>query len=124
MCAISRGALWAFGQSPSRPWLLVVSASGKPLANWAPVQAVLGCKIVDDARAIAEQRAVKSDHVRLIDAASPAAVIARAGTTAAEVCHAMDEIVTGRAGGLDAGRLGHGLGLQLTEGLSFMIIRR
>ncbi|MDP5346995.1 MAG: M24 family metallopeptidase, partial [Paracoccaceae bacterium] len=29
--------------------------------------------------------------------------------------HAMDRIVTGGAGGSDAGRLGHGLGMQLTE---------
>ena len=27
----------------------------------------------------------------------------------------MDDIVTGGAGGSDAGRLGHGLGMQLTE---------
>ena len=59
-------------------------------------------------------------HCRLIDAVDAAADIARPGTTAAQVFHAMDKIVTGGAGGSDAGRLGHGLGMQLTEGLSLI----
>lgn len=59
-------------------------------------------------------------YVRLIDAVNAAADIACAETTAAEVFHAMDAIVTGGAGGSDAGRLGHGLGMQLTEGLSLI----
>ena len=59
-------------------------------------------------------------HARLIDAVDAAADIARPGTTAAQVFHAMDKIVTGGAGGSDAGRLGHGLGMQLTEGLSLI----
>jgi Xaa-Pro aminopeptidase len=56
----------------------------------------------------------------LIDAVNAGADIAGAGATAAEVFHAMDAIVTGGAGGSDAGRLGHGLGMQLTEGLSLI----
>ena len=32
----------------------------------------------------------------------------------------MDTIVTGGVGGPDTGRLGHGLGMQLTEGLSLI----
>ncbi|KEJ89855.1 M24 family metallopeptidase [Sulfitobacter donghicola] len=63
---------------------------------------------------------VSAAHVKLIDAVEAAAGIARAGTTAAELFHAMDQIVTGGAGGSDAGRLGHGLGMQLTEGLSLI----
>ncbi len=59
-------------------------------------------------------------HAKLIDAVDAAAIIARPGTTAAELFAAMDEIVTGGAGGSDAGRLGHGLGIQLTEGLSLI----
>ena len=59
-------------------------------------------------------------YARLIDAADAAADIAGVGTTAAQLFHAMDAIVTGRAGGSDAGRLGHGLGMQLTEGLSLI----
>ncbi|WP_085308349.1 M24 family metallopeptidase [Planktotalea arctica] len=42
------------------------------------------------------------------------------GNTAADVFHAMDHVCTGGSGGQSAGRLGHGLGLQLTEGLSFI----
>jgi Xaa-Pro aminopeptidase len=42
------------------------------------------------------------------------------GNTAADVFHAMDKVCTGGQGGQSAGRLGHGLGLQLTEGLSFI----
>ena len=38
-----------------------------------------------------------------------------AGARASELFHAMDQVVTGGRGGSDAGRLGHGLGMQLTE---------
>lgn len=62
----------------------------------------------------------KSAHARLIDGVDAAAAIARPGTTAADLFAAMDQIVTGGAGGSDAGRLGHGLGMQLTEGLSLI----
>lgn len=54
-------------------------------------------------------------HARLIAAVDAGFAAARPGATAAEVFHAMDRIVTGGAGGSDAGRLGHGLGMQLTE---------
>ncbi len=63
---------------------------------------------------------VASAHARLVDAVDAAADIARPGATAADLFHAMDRIVTGGAGGSDAGRLGHGVGLQLTEGLSLI----
>jgi len=59
-------------------------------------------------------------HARLIDAVNAAADIARPGTTAAQLFHEMDKVVTGGAGGSDAGRLGHGLGMQLTEGMSLI----
>lgn len=54
-------------------------------------------------------------HATLIEATRAGAALARPGATAADLFHAMDRIVTGGAGGSDAGRLGHGLGLQLTE---------
>lgn len=54
-------------------------------------------------------------HAKLIDAVEAAMAVANVGATAADVFHAMDQIVTGGAGGSDAGRLGHGLGMQLTE---------
>ena len=62
---------------------------------------------------------VQATHHRLIDAVDAAADIARPGTTAAELFHVMDQILTGGSGS-DAGRLGHGLGMQLTEGLSLI----
>ena len=54
-------------------------------------------------------------HTKLIDAVDAAMAIAKPGATAAQLFHAMDDIVTGGAGGSDTGRLGHGLGMQLTE---------
>ncbi len=54
-------------------------------------------------------------HARLIDATEAALDIARPGATAADLFHAMDKVLTGGAGGSDAGRYGHGLGMQLTE---------
>jgi Xaa-Pro dipeptidase len=59
--------------------------------------------------------ATASAHARLIEATQAAFSIAAPGRTAAELFAVMDGIVTGGAGGSDAGRLGHGLGMQLTE---------
>lgn len=64
--------------------------------------------------------AAKSAQVKLMEATQAGAGAARPGATAAEVFHAMDKIVTGGAGGSEAGRLGHGLGMQLTEWPSFI----
>ncbi len=58
---------------------------------------------------------VRNAHARLIEATQAGLAAARPGATAADVFHAMDRIVTDGAGGSDAGRLGHGLGMQLTE---------
>ncbi len=57
----------------------------------------------------------KAAHAKLIDAVDAAMAIAKPDATAADLFHAMDQIVTGGAGGSDTGRLGHGLGMQLTE---------
>lgn len=57
----------------------------------------------------------KAAHARLIEATQAGLEVARAGVRADEVWQAM-AAVTG--GGEGAGRLGHGLGMQLTEGLS------
>ena len=54
-------------------------------------------------------------YARLIDATQAAFAMAHAGQRASEVFTVMDMIVTGGQGGSDAGRLGHGLGMQLTE---------
>lgn len=57
----------------------------------------------------------RDGHRRLIEAVDAAMDIARPGATAADLFHAMDKVLTGGAGGSDAGRYGHGLGMQLTE---------
>ncbi|MFT5067240.1 MAG: Xaa-Pro aminopeptidase [Yoonia sp.] len=59
--------------------------------------------------------ASQAAHGKLIGAVNAAMDIAKPGATAAQLFHAMDDIVTGGAGGSVTGRLGHGLGMQLTE---------
>ena len=56
--------------------------------------------------------AVAGAHRRLIDATEAAFEIARPGRTMSDLFHAMDLILDVGPGG---GRLGHGLGMQLTE---------
>ncbi len=63
----------------------------------------------------APTQTVRDAHKRLIEAVHAGVEIARPGATAADLFHAMDVIVTGGKGGSDAGRLGHGLGMSLTE---------
>ena len=58
---------------------------------------------------------VAAGNSRLIEATYAAFEAARPGATAAELFHVMDKIVTGGAGGSEAGRYGHGLGMNLTE---------
>ena len=58
---------------------------------------------------------VADAHKVLIDATRAAFDIAKPEMRACDLFHAMDRIVTGGQGGSDAGRLGHGLGMQLTE---------
>ena len=59
--------------------------------------------------------AVASAHARLIEASDAAFDIARPGATAADLFHVMNRVLTRDADGTDAGRLGHGLGMSLTE---------
>ena len=54
-------------------------------------------------------------YARVLEACDAAFEVARPGATAADLFHAMDSVLTGGAGGSDAGRYGHGLGMQLTE---------
>ena len=60
-------------------------------------------------------KAVQEAHARLIEATDAAAEIAVPGRTAADLFHAMNAIVSVGEGPTDAGRLGHGLGMSLTE---------
>ncbi len=68
----------------------------------------------------APSEVAKSGHAKLMEATQAGADVARPGATAADIFHAMDNIVTGGTGGSEAGRLGHGLGMQLTEWPSFI----
>lgn len=60
-------------------------------------------------------RRVEEAHALLIDATRAGFEAARPGVTVSELYHVMDRILTGGSGQSDAGRLGHGLGMQLTE---------
>lgn len=55
---------------------------------------------------------VEEAHARLIDATQAAFAMARPGALICDLFHAMDAVVVSDG---DAGRLGHGLGMQLTE---------
>ena len=59
--------------------------------------------------------AVQEAHARLIAATQAGADLARPGKSAADLFHAMNNVLTDGAEGTDAGRLGHGLGMSLTE---------
>ena len=60
-------------------------------------------------------RDTRNAHAKLIKATHAAFEIASPGARASDLFQAMDQVVTGGRGGSDAGRLGHGLGMQLTE---------
>lgn len=60
------------------------------------------------------QPSADAAYRQLIEATDAAFDIAKPGTTAAELFHAMDQILTGGSS-KTTGRLGHGLGMQLTE---------
>lgn len=63
---------------------------------------------------------VATGHARLVEATQAGFEAARPGATASELFTVMDAVLTGRTSGERPGRLGHGLGLQLTEGLSLI----
>ena len=63
---------------------------------------------------------VHSAYTKLLEATQAGQEAAVIGATAADIFHAMDRVLTGGRGGGDAGRLGHGLGMQLTEWPSFI----
>ncbi|WP_170337624.1 M24 family metallopeptidase [Ruegeria arenilitoris] len=59
--------------------------------------------------------AVRAAHHALIDATEAAFEQARPGATASDLYHAMNSVLSHGGGGTEAGRLGHGLGMSLTE---------
>ena len=58
---------------------------------------------------------INDAHRKLIEATAAGFEAARPGVRACDLFHAMDNILTGGEGRNDNGRLGHGLGIQLTE---------
>lgn len=58
---------------------------------------------------------VQAAHMRLIEATAAGFAAARPGAIAADLFHAMDRVLTGGQGVAAGGRLGHGVGMQLTE---------
>lgn len=54
-------------------------------------------------------------HARLIDASDAGFAAAKPGATASDLYHAMNNVLAAAGGETDAGRLGHGLGMSLTE---------
>lgn len=58
---------------------------------------------------------VQAAHARLIEATDAGFQAAQPGKTASDLFEAMDKVLTGGNGTGAAGRLGHGLGMQLTE---------
>ncbi len=58
---------------------------------------------------------VKSAFATLIEASDSAFEIARPGARACDLYHAMNSVLSRKSGDTGAGRLGHGLGMSLTE---------
>lgn len=59
--------------------------------------------------------AVAKGHAQLIEATQAGFAAAKPGARMCDLYHAMNDIVDPGRSGSDAGRLGHGLGMQLTE---------
>ena len=58
---------------------------------------------------------VSAAYSQLLEASDAAFEIAKPGATASDLFHAMNSILTQNSLGTDAGRLGHGVGMSLTE---------
>jgi Xaa-Pro aminopeptidase len=58
---------------------------------------------------------VSDAYSQLLEASDAAFELAKPGATASDLFHAMNSILTKNSEGTDAGRLGHGVGMSLTE---------
>ncbi len=63
---------------------------------------------------------VADAHKKIIEATAAGFEAAKPGARACDLYHAMDKVLTGGEGRNDNGRLGHGLGIDLTEWPSFI----
>ena len=126
MLALSEGADWvsylAGGAGPGGYGDVISPATDTPLAPGDVL--MLDCGLVHDGyfcdfdRNFAVSRAEPETvdaHARLLEAVDAGFSAARPGAAASDLFHAMDKVLTGGAGTPDAGRMGHGLGMQLTE---------
>ncbi|WP_299602340.1 Xaa-Pro peptidase family protein [uncultured Tateyamaria sp.] len=64
---------------------------------------------------------VRDAHARLIDSTQAGFDAARPGATISDIFHAMNTIANPGGEAMEAGRLGHGLGMQLTEWPSIIV---
>ena len=60
-------------------------------------------------------KTVTGAYSQLLEASDAAFELAKPGATASDLFHAMNSILTQNSSGTDAGRLGHGVGMSLTE---------
>ena len=60
-------------------------------------------------------KVVSDAYSQLLEASDAAFELAKPGATASDLFHAMNSILTKNSIGTDAGRLGHGVGMSLTE---------
>ena len=130
--ALEEGADWvpylAGGAGPGGYADVISPASGDPLMRGDVLMLDTGlmhdgyfCDFDRNFCIGSASAAVRTGLARLIDAVDAAAEALRPGETrAADLFRIMDNVVTKGAGGTEAGRLGHGLGMQLTEGLSLI----
>lgn len=126
MLALAEGADWvsylAGGAGPGGYGDVISPATDAPLTPGDVL--MLDCGLVHDGyfcdfdRNFAVERVAPETadaYARLLEATEAGFTAARPGATAANLFHAMDRVLTGGTGSSDAGRLGHGLGMQLTE---------
>ncbi|EFL89957.1 Xaa-Pro peptidase family protein [Ahrensia sp. R2A130] len=106
---------------------VISPATDTPLASGDVLMLDTGCVVdgyfcdYDRNFAIGQPDPLMRDaHARLLEATQAGFEAAKPGATAADLFHAMDAIVTGGANDPASGRLGHGLGMQLTEGCSLL----
>ena len=60
-------------------------------------------------------KVVSESYSQLLEATDAAFELAKPGATASDLFYAMNSVLTRNSSGTDAGRLGHGLGMSLTE---------
>jgi Xaa-Pro aminopeptidase len=131
MLCLEEGADWvpylAGGTGPDGYGDVISPASPAPLAKGDIMMLDTGViwdgyhSDFDRNFSVGPPSAIAADaHSRLMEAVDAGLHAAQPGNTAADIFHAMDKVCTGGKGGSDTGRLGHGLGMQLTEWPSFI----